>query len=731
MVRRPSELQRVGGMSGRARTLRVIAMVVATILSVKMAYLQLARGEFYRVKADEQHQGTITLPARRGDIRVMSASGEETALATDVSLDLVYIDPAFMQSEATRRIDATSSGSIERTAAERTASTKEDFTAETLATLLADLPPVAPNEQLLRGDPLPADPGERRAMLKTRILELMHRKEVTYVPLLGKQDMSPELITRITDLKLAGVTATEEGVSADPTKIEDLAIVAGLLAPAVDVPVSVLEEDLRRRPIRYLVLKRKLTPEISKQISDLRGQGHLVGVGLLSEHWRFYPEKSLASSVVGFVNREGRGQYGAEETYDDPQRDISLRGVDGSIRVDRDPKGRQIAVGEEVLTPARDGDDIVLTLDRVVQRKMEEILADAVQSSRGEKGALVVMEPQTGRIIAMASYPTFDPNQFEDVMARIQEGPERGAYVNTVGPLAYSNVAVDIPYEPGSVMKVLTMAAGIDVGEISPDTVTYDRTGMIEVDNYIVRNSTLKAEGRMTMTNVLERSSNLGAAFVSRKLGRTLTYSYFQSFGMGQLTDIELASEHKGWMKEPQTWADIDLVTASFGQGISATPIQMVAAVGAIANGGKLMRPTIISKIVHAAQDQRPREEEVLNPRMLRQVIRPDTAAKLTGMMVSVIDHGVAPKAKVPGYVVAGKTGTSQIAKENGAGYEKGPGSTVATLCGFAPAAAPRVVVYIRIDRPLADQWGSTIAAPAWSRAVTWLMRYYNIAPSR
>lgn len=715
--------------SGRTHLLRVLFVAVAGLVTVKMVYLQLVRTDFYRAKADEQHQGTIQLPARRGDVRILSASGEQTALATDVALDLVYLDPAFVQNEAQRQLDAASSD--ERAAVQRAVQAEQAFTAETLATLLVDQPAVSSGEQLLRGDPLPAQREQRLTVLRQRVLDLMARKEVTYVQLLGREQVTPELLQRIANLKLRGIAADEQGVSADPTQVEDTAVVASLLAPILDEPVGLLEETLRRRTIRYLVLKRKVPPDVSRAIADLRAQRHLTGVGLVSEHWRFYPEGTLAANVVGFVNREGRGQYGIEEAYDDPQRDLSLRGVDGSILIDRDPHGRQIAVGDEVLTPARDGDDVVLTIDRVVQRKMEEILAETVQSARGEKGTLLVMDPFTGRVIAMASYPTFDPNHYEDAMAKVAEGPDRGTFVNKVGSLAYANVAVDIPYEPGSVIKVLTMAAGIDAGEIQPDTVTYDRTGFIEVNNFIVRNSSLKAEGRMTMTNVLERSSNLGAAYVSRKLGRSLSYKYLQDFGFGQLTDIQFTSEHPGWLKEPQTWAEIDLVTASFGQGFSSTPIQVATAVGSIANGGRLMRPTIIDRIDHAARDGRPGDVEIIEPEVVRQVVSPETAAKVTGMMVSVIDHGVAPKAKVPGYIVAGKTGTSQIAREDGAGYEKGPGSTVATLAGFAPADKPKVVVYIRIDRPLADYWGSTIAAPAWSRTVSWLMQYYSIEKQR
>ena len=316
------------------------------------------------------------------------------------------------------------------------------------------------------------------------------------------------------------------------------------------------------------------------------------------------------------------------------------------------------------------------------------------------------MEPQTGKIVAMSSYPTFNPNNY-----------------NTEDIANFTNSNISQVYEPGSVFKVITMAAGIDAGLVAPST-TYTDIGEVQVDDRTIKNSDLKAHGQQTMTQVLEASLNTGAVFVVQKLGKYLFNKYLGQFGFTHLTGIDLKGEVDAQIKDVRQVRDVDLATMAFGQGIAVTPIQMLAAVGAIANDGRLMKPHIVDRILY------PSGAVSIDPVVEGQAISSQTAQLVSAMMVSVVENGHGQKAGVPGYWIAGKTGTAQIPSPNG-GYLDGFGNTIGTFVGFGPVENPRFVMLTRVDKPKDVQFAESSAAPLFGQIAKFLLDYWRIPPTR
>ncbi len=450
----------------------------------------------------------------------------------------------------------------------------------------------------------------------------------------------------------------------------------------------------------------------------------------------------------------------------------------------------------------RDGDTIVLTIDRFVQKRVETIMDEAVKQFEADSGQAIVMEPDTGRIIAMVNAPLFDSNDYGNVYEKepiiLDAGKQHGVvvelyhpetnefivraymsdlfmaegrqalsehtkkrleeveqfyslrdiaryylyigensrreifptarpevwlkYRNNIGVGVYLNRAIQEIYEPGSVMKPITMAIALDQGEVAPSD-TYDDTGPVEVDEYTIRNALNTYYGTVTMTNCLEFSINTCMTSVSTKLGRKLFHRMITRFGFGRITGVELEDELPGEVLPWRKWSNALLATAAYGQGISATPLQVVTAFAALANGGRLLKPTIVDSIIRSDGTV-----EVTKPRVIDQVITPETSDTITAMLVSSVAHGFAKVAKVPGYRIAGKTGTSQIAGPGGR-YEAGTGSTIPTFAGYAPVDHPKFVILVKFDRARKDIYGSKTAGPVFKEIAAFLFKYYGIPP--
>jgi cell division protein FtsI/penicillin-binding protein 2 len=482
-------------------------------------------------------------------------------------------------------------------------------------------------------------------------------------------------------------------VAADPGQIADPAGTADKLSLLLNVPRAELLRSLAADQA-WVVLQRHVSYEVASRIEAL----DLPGVHLEEESQRVYPGGSLAAHVLGIVTWDGKGYYGIEG-----EQDRLLRGVAGTLATEWAPNKDMTIVGaERRFSPARDGSDIYLTIDRAVQHVAEEELERALQEYGGTGGTIIVVDARTGDILAMASHPTFNPNEFADLT-----------------PEQFVNPAISAHYEPGSVFKLVTMAAALDTGVLRPEDSFYC-AGEIAIGGRILRPWDRKAHGLETMTEVLAHSCNVGAAYVSTKVGADAFYRYVFDFGFAKPTGIELQGEAKGKVLLPGEgdWYPINLGTNAFGQGLAVTPLQMAMAVATIANDGVRMKPQIVARVVQ------PDQQIVSEPVVVGPVMQPETARQLTAMMVNAVETET-DLARVPGYRVAGKTGTSQIPVREG--YD--PQWTVASFAGFLPTDDPQVVILVKIDRPTADQWGSKVAAPVFSRVARRLVVLLGIPP--
>lgn len=452
----------------------------------------------------------------------------------------------------------------------------------------------------------------------------------------------------------------------------------------------------------YEVLKHKLSDEETDTIGKLK----LKGIYLTDESFRYYPAGELASHILGFVgwkDNELGGRYGLESYFEN-----RLKGQEGNIFHKKDNSGRWIALGSKEINYAQDGDSLVLTIDRTIQYETEKILKSAIDRFRADRGTIIVEEVDTGRILALASYPNFNPNDYASV-SEMQ---------------AFRNLAVSDPYEPGSVYKTITLAAAVDAGRVSPNT-TYQDTGQIQEAGYTMKNSDLKAYGRQSMTQVLEKSLNTGTIFAERQLGNKNFFDYVKRFGFGEPTGIDLFSEASGNINNLKDFArNIQFFTSSFGQGITVTPIQLINAYNAIANGGVLMKPQTVEKIIHSDGS----EEEVA-PQEIRRVITSQSAFQLADMLQSVVVNGHGKRAGVPGYLVAGKTGTAQVASTSTKGYEEE--KTIGSFAGFAPTDNPKYTVLVRMDDPKDVQWAESSAAPTFGELMKFLLDYGRVEPNQ
>ena len=416
----------------------------------------------------------------------------------------------------------------------------------------------------------------------------------------------------------------------------------------------------------------------------------------------------MSGHVLGFVgaNEDGSvsGKYGIEGYFNDV-----LTGSAGSLRSERDIAGRLIAVADQDLIPAVDGSDVVLTIDRTIQYKACSTLQAAVLKHGAEGGSIIIVDPATGKILAMCGAPDFDPNHYGEV--------------DSID--VFNNPAIFGSYEPGSVFKPITMAAAVDVGAVTPTT-TFTDTGSVMVDGWPkpIGNAEGKVYGTVGMTQVLEDSINTGMIFAMRAMGMTVFEQYVHAFGFGSPTGIELETESSGDISSLDNASEIYSATATFGQGITVTPLQIVMAYAAIANGGMLKQPLIVDEIRHADGSVEKRETKDL-----AQVIDSKTARTLAAMLVSVVEYGHGKRAGVPGYYIGGKTGTAQVARTDGIGYASD--NTIGSFAGFGPVEDPKFAMIVRIDNPKDVVWAESTAAPLFGEIAEFLLQYFEVPPVR
>jgi len=473
----------------------------------------------------------------------------------------------------------------------------------------------------------------------------------------------------------AAMTKPYPVIYAVPKEIKNPEEAAKALAPILNGNAGNLAKILGKSNDPYESLLKKASQSQVKKTEEL----NIKGIYIDEVESRFYPLGNLASQVLGFVSPAAdddflSGRYGIELYFDD-----KLSGEEGRLE------------GDRLVDPIA-GEDIYTTIDSNIQIRAEEILSDLVMKYKAESGIVMVQEPKTGKILALGVYPNFDLNSYGEYDIK-----------------TFLNPAIQSIYEPGSIFKVITMAAGIDSGKITPETRYYD-SGSLTLDGRTIKNWDLKAHGWMTMTEVIEQSINTGAAYAAKMLGNDLFYNYLVKFGFSEKTGIKLPGELSGnLINLEKSFRQINFATASFGQGVAVTPIRLISAISAIANGGVVMKPYIY-------QNEK--------PAVVRRTVSEEAARQVTGMMVSAVKK--AQIAQVPKFDVAGKTGTAQVPDFKRGGYTD---QVINTYSGFAPAYDPRFTILIRIDKPAGAPLAGLTVVPAFRELAEFILNYYNVPP--
>ena len=490
------------------------------------------------------------------------------------------------------------------------------------------------------------------------------------------------------------VSLRVSSVFAQPGAIADPAGTARALAPILGQPVREIQAHLSAEKT-FVWLQRQLEPRQAEAISDLG----LKGIGLFPESRRYYPRQELAAHVLGMVGLDDRGLEGVEHLYDD-----LLGGKPQFVVAQQDALGRFVFRQEEP-EPKTPIFDVRLTIDEVLQYITERELARAVERSGAKAGTAIILEPQSGEILALANQPTFDPNQYKKATSAAKRNRAAADYL-----------------EPGSIFKVILAAGALEEGAIRPTDQFYGENGAIEVSGVTIRDH--EKYGWLTVRQILAQSSNVGAIKIGQKLGKSLYYHYMSAFGFGSLTGVDLPGETPGLMRRPKGWSALSLPVLSLGQEVSVTPIQFATAFAAVANGGNLMRPHVIRSL-RTPDGTQARDT---GPVVVRRVISESTARTLLEMLTSVVDEGTGKEAAVPGYAVAGKTGTAQ--KVDPATGRYSHRKIVASFVGAVPAEAPRLVILVMIDEPETLRWGGSIAAPTFREIARDALKYLRVPPS-
>lgn len=781
----------------RFQVLFYVAIVFFAVICARLGYLQIMHVDDYRKLSDEQNSRGVVLPAKRGNIYTRDYRTDELfPLAQNSTSYTIFVDPMLLaEGSETKVLDtlfpmlweakqaANKDEEDNKTKAEKIAPEKPTqvttTTGEQVAT--ADATAITAEKQ-------PTNTGEEnQEKVATPILS----SEQEYRNYLSQKFTTKDVVRRelhdipddalkvVTEAYLPGVSVENGILVINPTLIDNPDDAATKLATILGRDYKEIYPLMVRKKVRYAMLANRVSPDIRDKIEKLA----IRGIGSIPEYRRVYPEGSLAAQVVGFLDHDEKGVYGIEGKFND-----TLAGKNGLRRTQVDPFNRQITVGDITIQDAQDGASLVLTIDRAIQAVVEKELKAVVDSQRADSGQVIMMDPHTGAILALAHYPTFDPNNYSAVYERedliktenikkwvdaagnVQEEKEvtwatpegehpiieydyeyvirngfrypvytefdkdqqpikKMIFKNRTGEGVFALRAGTAPYEPGSVFKPIVMSMALDAGEVTPTTRS-KYNGPVQLDEMLrgkpitIKNALGKYWGFETMTEVIEHSSNIGMTFVAQKLGRATFYDYLKKFGFGERTDVEFEGEDPGYFANYTKWTDSELITKGFGQGITVNLFQMASAYSALANGGLLMKPYIVDKEIL------PNGQVIkTEPKTIRRVIDAETSSEISQILISSVRKGYAIRANIPGYFIAGKTGTSQTYSKSGVALSD-LGTTIATFGGYAPATDAKFIMIAKVDRPRNTEWGEATAGVIF-RAVTeeLLKNYFAIPP--
>lgn len=491
------------------------------------------------------------------------------------------------------------------------------------------------------------------------------------------------------------ITVEAKNVTADQTMIESPATVAQALSPILGADADILAHRLTGDR-RFMYVAKEITPEKWEEISQLR----LPGIFSESTSRRIYPAGELAANVVGFVGSEGTGLGGYEFAYEQ-----ELGGTPGELIYEGGPGGRAIPTAGNVRVNAEQGVDIQLTIDSDIQYVAQQAISEAVTKAGASDGTVVVMNPQSGHVLALATAPTFDPN--DPTMSDQKDLKNR--------PLTDA-------FEPGSTSKVMTLAAVINEGAATPYT-PIKVPGVLKRGDKDFRDHTPHGTLNLTLSGIMAKSSNIGTILAAERIGGKKLSRYLKKFGIGQETGLNFPGESKGFVPAHEDWSPTSFPTIAFGQGLSVNAVQAASVFATIANDGLRVQPSLVSKIIHA--DGTIQEPEA--PKTTRVVSR-DTAKAVRAMLETVVGQGgTATDASIPGYRVGGKTGTAQIVNQVAGGYGK---DVIASFIGMAPADNPQLVVAVFISKPKAGRYGGEIAAPVFKKVTSYALGALEIPPT-
>ena len=563
-----------------------------------------------------------------------------------------------------------------------------------------------------RGEILSSD-GYVLAGAKSNYLLFAEPKRITD-PYKVASDLA-EILSSMRSLIDSYDTDYEEGDESEDDEGDDSTVtdVPEFLEKSTKLTKSEMFEKYFKDFYNYISSDRLWVPLMRDITSDEKikiEESGITGIGFEEYPVRYYPEGTLASHLLGFVGSmedgEKVGYFGIEGRLNE-----DLKGKPGKVLEETDALGNPILMGEYRMVPPIQGRDVVLTINRSIQYMVEKKIREGVEKYDAYSGSAIVMDPFTGEIIALANYPTYDPGNFN----------EEERYIEKLGRknIERKNLAISYTYEPGSIMKPMTVSAAVDLGLVGPDT-TFVDSGPVVYSTHTIDNWDGKHHGVQTIAQLLQKSNNIGAAWVGMQVGRDNLYKYLSDFGIGTISGIDLEGEDTGILRPKDTWTDIDTANISFGQGVSTTPLQMISAFNVIANGGFLMQPKIISKLVDE------NGETEIPSKNIRRVISKETSDIMTDLLEKAAEGGEGKYFILKDYRISGKTGTAEVPEEGS--YSKN--RTNATFVGFLTQSKAFSLI-VKLQEPQESPWAAETAVPVWMDIASELVKFYGIAPDR
>ncbi|MGE4444019.1 MAG: peptidoglycan D,D-transpeptidase FtsI family protein [Candidatus Altimarinota bacterium] len=733
--------------------------VFATMIVIELFSFTVINHAYYKDLAIKQQTSTTKTPVSRGSIFSDNEKGK--VLASSVDLNDLAIDPSL---EGNKAKLATFLTDVVYTEVCYLKSANDCKKALNKFLGVLETPDFRMNEVYLK------------EKILARVNERISRTKVTSVLL--KEGLTVEQAFELEKLNISGLYVNGTNLFVNPEEVVDQDFVANRISLITSDEESTVKYLIRKRTLRYLLIQTKLSISTSEYVkTKLEEERQAFARGFLkredmmsqfiimsSNQHRYYPEDDMASTILGFVDNSGEGRYGIEGYYNH-----ILKGKTSQSYAKKDIMGRLIEPLSLEDQTGLAGANITLTIDRNVQKAVEDIIDVDIFDYQANNISVVIMDPKTGNVIAMASHPRFNPNSPGEAFELIKVTPEKypnplinllGArvlavdningdeyiydgkklflreisreeftdptlekyvFANRQGGGVYKNDIIQDLYEVGSIFKPIVFAAGIDSGEIKRYDMYRDE-GFVKIDNFKISNVATQCLGYNTFQNAMNYSCNVGMIRIAQKIGASIFHKYIESFGIGKKTGITLEGEVFGRLEPYERWSRAQLFTTSFGLGINATMIQMASAYSALANGGIYYKPQIVKSI-----DFTDGRSIVNKPEATHRVLKEETSKIMTEVLVDSVNHGVAKHGGVKGYSIAGKTGTAQIAYKGG--YETGQASTRGFFAGYAPAEDPKFVMIIKLERPRSSIYGGETVARTFSRISQYLFNYYAIPP--